>query len=402
MIEIIDKTKCTGCSACAGICPVKCISMEVDEEGFVYPKVQADKCIHCKVCENVCPVENRKKEIKFEQKGYVVQNKDLQALRESTAGGFYTVLAKYVLKQGGVVFGVELDERLEVRHVFVEEENELWKFRNSKYVQSFVGGDIIRTARDYVISGRLVLFSGTPCQIEGLKSALNCEYDNLITMDVVCRAVPSPLLFKKYIEYEEKKQGCSVEKVIFRDKYYGYKYSTMNVITAKNEGKYHNGVEANPWLRAFFSNNINRPSCYHCAFRKQYRISDFTVWDCFQIERYSKEMDNDKGATRLLIHTNKGDRLFENIKNEFVYKYIEPDELVKTTKEMFCSLDEPDQKIRNEIFLDAAKMNGYELFEKYFPITLKNRAKHIFRKFFVVIGLYSFARKLYVKITHKY
>ena len=140
MIEITEKKNCCGCTACAAICPKECISMREDAEGFLYPAIDKAKCIACELCEKVCPISNVKSEQKFEQEAYVVQNKNQKVLRESTAGGAFTAIAKYVLRHGGVVFGVELSDRIVAHHVYVETEKDLARFRNSKYVQSDMGG----------------------------------------------------------------------------------------------------------------------------------------------------------------------------------------------------------------------------------------------------------------------
>ena len=140
MIEVQEKQKCCGCTACAAVCPKECIEMRKDEEGFLYPFADKNKCVECGACERVCPILNTKKEVPFEQAAYIVQNKDEQVLRESTAGGAFTAIAQYVLRHNGVVFGVELGDDLVARHIYVENEIELARFRNSKYVQSYVGG----------------------------------------------------------------------------------------------------------------------------------------------------------------------------------------------------------------------------------------------------------------------
>lgn len=400
MIKIIDKKTCCGCTACAAICPKKCIKMVEDHEGFLYPEVNTDKCVNCKACEKVCPISNLSKDEVNEQKAYIVQNKDEKVLRESTAGGAFTAIARYVLQQGGVVFGVEMSEDLVARHVCVETEEELVKFRNSKYVQSVVGMSTFRKVAEFLKQKRMVCFSGTPCQIEGLKKYLNKEYENLVTVDVVCRAVPSPLIFRKYVEYQNSKLSDTVKKIRFRDKYYGYKYSTLNLTTERNQGNYHQGVETDPWLRAFFSNICDRPSCHACKFRKRYRISDFTIWDCFQVGRYSKNLDNDKGATRILIHSDKGCKIFEKIKTDFQYIETAPESIMDTAKEMKESV--LPNKRRKQFFEDANQLSGTELFEKYFPSTLKTKAEHFIRISCYKLGIYSVAKKVYVKLTGKY
>lgn len=140
MIEITEKKNCCGCTACAAICPKECISMKEDTEGFLYPAIDKTRCIDCGACERICPISNVKPKQKNEQEAYIVQNKDQKILRESTAGGAFTAIAKYALRRGGVVFGVELSDRLVAHHVYVETEKDLARFRNSKYVQSEMGG----------------------------------------------------------------------------------------------------------------------------------------------------------------------------------------------------------------------------------------------------------------------
>ena len=399
MIQIKEKQNCCGCTACVAICPKNCIEMKEDDEGFLYPVVDQGKCVDCKACERVCPILNPREEKPFEQTAYIVQNKDEKVLWESTAGGAFTAIAKYILCSGGVVFGVELGQNLVAHHTYIEKEVDLSRFRNSKYVQSCLGGTF-NQVKSFLEQGEFVCFSGTPCQIEGLRNYLTKDYEKLITVDVVCHAVPSPLIFRKYVEYQGKKLSGHIKTVRFRDKHYGYKYSTMNVITDRNHGNYHQGVEADPWLRAFLSNICDRPSCHNCQFKKQYRVSDFTVWDCFNVGRFSKELDNDKGATRVLVHTDKGRAIFDEIKSDFCYIRTEPEAIVAGVKEMKESVV-PNRQ-RQSFFDDAKKMDGTQLFQKYFPDTFRVKVEHGIRLACYRLGIYSAVKKLYVRITHKY
>lgn len=402
LIKIAKKEKCCGCTACAAICPKNCIEMKEDREGFRYPCVDEDKCVECGACEKVCSILNEIKEEKKEQEGYIIQNKDQKVLKESTAGGAFTAIAQYVLKKNGVVFGVELSKDLQARHIYVENEQELYRFRNSKYMQSVMDkkGETQRRVKEFLNEDRYVCFSGTPCQIEGLKKYLKKDYPKLITVDVVCRAVPSPMIFRKYVEYQENKMKQKISLVRFRDKYYGYKYSTMNVVTDKNKGNYHKGVESDPWLRAFFSNICDRPSCHECHFRKQYRVSDFTIWDCFNVGRFSKELDNDRGATRMLVHSEKGKEIFKHICKQYNYVQVDPEKLIEGSKEVKESV--VSNARRAEFFEDANKLNGVELYNKYFPETIKVKLERIVRLGCYKLGIYAIAKKVFVKITHKY
>lgn len=199
MIQIRDKKKCCGCTACVEICPKQCIKMKPDMEGFLYPTVDQDKCIDCGTCDGVCPTLNGKLEIETVQKAYLVQHRNDDVRMDSSAGGAFTAIASYVLERGGVVFGAAYNKNFQVRHTYIEKVEELRKFRNSKYVQSDMG-NCFRQARDFLKADRWVCFSGTPCQIEGLANFLKKPYEQLILVDVVCHGIPSPLIWNKYLE----------------------------------------------------------------------------------------------------------------------------------------------------------------------------------------------------------
>lgn len=371
MIEIKEKTECCGCKACYNICPKNCIEMRADEEGFLYPHVRKKECIHCNICEEVCPILNHiEKETNPEQAAVIVQNKDQEICRQSTAGGAFTAIAEFVLDKGGIVFGVEMQPDYIVRHTSVETKDQLIKFRNSKYVQSDVGNTYV-LAKKQLDSGRIVCFSGTPCQIEGLRHYLKKDYENLILVDVVCRAVPSPGVWKKYIAMEIQQHG-DMQSIRFRDKSLGYQYSTMEL--KDNRGNvYRGGIESQPWLRMFFSGMIIRPSCTACKFRGRYRNSDFTIWDCFNVYSIDKNFNEDIGTTRMLIHTKKGRQIFEQIKSSFKYKNLEADAAVNGVQEMIES-PKAHQR-RNEFYADIEKLSIPELLNKYYPVTINIKLK---------------------------
>lgn len=399
MIEINDNSKCCGCHACTNACPKSCITMKRDGEGFLYPSIDKYKCIECGLCEKVCPEINVKMELPFKQDGYIVQIKSDVIREESTAGGAFTAIARYVIKNAGVVFGVTMDEKFSVYHTYVETEPELKKYRNSKYVQSTVGDLTFRQVKEFLNQDRLVCFSGTPCQIEGLKCFLNKEYTNLITVDVVCRAVPSPLVFEKYLELQNERLSSDITNIRFRDKYFGYKYSTMNVSTIKNNVNYHHGIESDPWLRAFFSGICNRPSCHKCSFKKRYRVSDFTIWDCFNIQKFSKEMDDDKGTTRMLIHTDKGREIFEKISRDIRSVKVESNDLVDGVKEMYESTMQHSR--REEFMSDLNRLDAKNLFDKYFPNKITVKLERITRLAMYKLGVYSMIKNIYARIRKK-
>lgn len=390
MIKILDKEKCCGCGACANACPQNCIIMEEDYEGFLYPSINESLCINCGICEKACPIINVRREIPTEQKGYIVQNKNETVLKESTSGGAFSAIAEYVIEHGGVVFGVICDDMFNVHHVKVNQVEQLSKFRNSKYVQSDTKLTFSE-ARTLLEAGILVCYSGTPCQIEALLQFLQKDYKTLITVDVVCRAVGSPLVLRKYIEMQRKILGQEIKNLRFRDKYYGYQYSQMTLDMVDNQAFYHNGTEADPYLRAFFSDICDRPSCYNCSFKKRYRVSDFTIWDCFRVYDYNKSFDPDIGTTSMLVHTLKGQKVFECIKDKVRYCEVDTDMLVSNAREMKHSVN---KNINREAFFhDANRMNGKALFEKYFPINSKVKIVRTVRRILFKMHLYTFIRK---------
>lgn len=398
MIQINKKENCCGCTACKSVCPVKAIVMVPDEEGFLYPEINKEKCINCGLCEKACPILNKKLKQGKEQIAYVINNKNDEVRSQSTSGGAFTPIAEYVIKNGGVVFGARYGENLDVYHAYTEKIDDLKMFRGSKYVQSDLKNSFSE-AKEFLNSGRLVCFSGTPCQIQGLKSYLAKEYENLITLDVVCRAVPSPLVLKKYLNYQKKKNNNKeINSIIFRDKSkYGYSYSSMTV-----QGKdflYREGVETDPYLRAFFNNYSGRPSCYNCKFRNNERISDFTVWDCFTIAEFDKKLADNKGTTRMIIQTQRGKDIFEKIKSDYNFTEVKIEDAVKNVREM---VEDPVvNSKREEFFKDLNTMEEIEFFKKYFPNNIRVKSEKMVRRILIKTKLNDRVKNIVKKIIKK-
>lgn len=388
MIEIREKQKCCGCTACVAACPKECIEMKKDSEGFKYPVINTMKCAQCGACDKVCPIKNPIQEEIVPQRAYLVQHKNEIIRLDSSSGGAFTAIGSLVLEKGGVVFGTAYDDFFHVHHTYVENVYDLKKFRNSKYVQSDMGDSFIQ-AKQFLNAGRWVCFSGTPCQIEGLSKYLGRQYDRLVLVDVVCHGIPSPLIWDKYLEYQ-KTDVDKPDNIRFRDKYYGYKYSTMSIIR-NGKNIYHAGSQLDPMLRAFFSDICDRPSCYSCPFKKRYRVSDLTIWDCFSVYDFDKNMDDDKGTTRLLCHTKKGQRIVHEMQKNIRCKEVLPDKLVTGVKEMYESVKLNPK--REQFMKDALNLSGHELFAHYFPITLNVKIKTYVRKLLLITGVYRTMKK---------
>lgn len=386
---MIDHSKidCVGCTACAAICPKNVIQMERDSEGFQVPHIAyPELCIDCGLCEKACPVLNLAPETPNSESAYIVQNRDITVRKESASGGMFSAIALSVLENGGIVYGAAYDASFQVKHIAIDRREDLWKLRNSKYVQSNLD-TVFRGVKKDLSSGRQVCFSGTPCQIEGLRSYLGRDYENLLLVDLVCHGVSSPLVWEKYLQTIQKYHP---RKIYFRWKHYGYKYSTMSIFNENDQEVYFAGVESDKMLRAYFTNNCDRESCYRCVFKKRYRSSDFTMWDCFQPRFFDKAFDDDIGTSCVLLNSPKGHRQFKRILQMGLIdaKQVDADALTFGNNEMVGSVKRGD--LRDTFLLDAAKMEPEELFAKYFPDTVKTKIKKWTRLFLVKSGMYNF------------
>lgn len=219
MISIDDKSRCCGCSACMNICPNNAIKMKIDNKGFKYPIVDDEKCVNCGLCDKVCPYNNEytKKEIYNKSVAYGGWNNNDEIRKNSTSGGIFSAISKYVLDNNGLICGAIYDDNLKVIHEIVDNIENLKKINGSKYVQSDMK-DNFKKIKKYLEDGKLVLFSGTPCQVSGLNSFLGKEYENLYTCDIVCHGVPSPKVFEKYKKELEKAKNSEIININFRDK----------------------------------------------------------------------------------------------------------------------------------------------------------------------------------------
>ena len=342
MISITQKQDCCGCNACAQICPKQCITMQEDNEGFLYPRVDTENCIDCHLCEKTCPVSNHGTERK-PLKVYAAINKDEEVRKQSSSGGIFTVLAEQIVKQGGVVFGARFDERWQVKHDYAENMDGLAAFRGSKYVQSQIGNSY-QEAERFLKAGRKVLFSGTPCQIAGLRNYLRKEYDNLLTVDFICHGVPSPMVWRRYLKEEVARQcdrknsvlphpiheeDVLVEGISFRDKTMGWKkysfaltLSTTNGSGDKIQFCSCSPMTKNEYLRGFMSNVYLRPSCYSCAFKCLKSKSDITLGDFWNIRLYNKHLDDNLGLSLMLLNNSRGLCLANAIRSDVTFYSI--------------------------------------------------------------------------------
>ena len=300
---------CTACAACVSICPKQCISMHEDKEGFLQPKIDSSQCIKCHKCEKVCPILNQETiPSDFETQVYAAINNDDEVREQSSSGGVFFPLAKWVIEKGGVVFGARWNDKWEVIHDYAEDIEGVKAFMRSKYVQSVVG-DTLRQAKDFLEAGRWVLYSGTPCQLGGLRAYLCKEYEKLIQIDLICHGVPSPAVWRSYLkDYFGKEE---ILEINFRDKREGWinfqtaiKTTTCEVCQKQME---------NPYFRGFLTNVYLRNSCYDCRFKSVLRNTDITLADYWGVHLFCPKMCDDKGTSLVLVHSSKGQEVLSNI-----------------------------------------------------------------------------------------
>lgn len=317
MIQLNEKKDCCGCYACATICPQHCITMDEDHEGFRYPIIDKDSCTDCGLCNKVCPVINRFKKAEFETKVFACQNKNEQIRLDSSSGGIFSLLAENTIQKNGVVFGARFDNDFSVIHDFTESIDGLEAYRGSKYVQSLIG-DNYKKAEQFLKQGRKVLFTGTSCQIAGLKHYLRKEYMNLLNVDIVCHGVPSPKVFRYYLEELNFQQDGKLEKIQFRDKTDGWKkFSFATRRTAgKNSILFRQTLDKNDFMRGFLQNLYLRPSCHACPSKNFTSGSEITIADYWGIENAHPEFDDDKGCSLVLCNNTNGYKIFMDTKQE--------------------------------------------------------------------------------------
>lgn len=310
MAQICKKEKCTGCSACMNSCPKNAISMKPDKEGFCYPLINHELCVNCKKCVSVCPINHFDFDNETEPACLAVMASD-NLRRNSSSGAFFPVLANYVLGNNGIVIGAAFDENLKLKHIAIADNTELDKLKGSKYLQSQLN-DMFLQVRTALLQNKLVLFTGTPCQVAGLNNFLAKKYDNLITVDLICHGVPSQFIFDNYLESEFP--GQSVKGINFRDKKQGWKSGYLVTITTAESNCSRNDSR-DPFLQAFFANISLRNSCYDCKFTRMPRVGDFTMADFWGVP---KEMDDDKGTSLIFINNRKAEKIFNEIKDDFI------------------------------------------------------------------------------------
>lgn len=309
--------RCTGCGACAPICASHSITMIPDKEGFLSPIIDETSCTNCGLCSRNCPANQSLPSKLFHGEPLEVLaawhlNEDIRA--ESSSGGIFTAIAQNILERGGVVVGATLDKQLIVRHILIETISELPQLRRSKYVQSDLSIEVYQKIRLRLLENMLVLFSGTPCQVAGLRQFLRKDYTNLLCCDIICHGTPSPLLWKTYLHQMQAK-GLSIRHVSFRDKCEGWSKSGLAMRHYYSDGS-EKGFLTSSFTKAFITDICLRNSCYACDYSKTTRVADITLGDYWGISKCHPGLDiGDKGTSLLLVNSLKGRDWIQNCSN---------------------------------------------------------------------------------------
>lgn len=370
MIEIKEKEHCCGCSACVQICPADCIRLVEDREGFLYPHCNNDACINCGKCEDVCPVLNKSESLDQLKGCYVCYSSSEIIRKNSSSGGIFSVFAEEILKDGGIVYGAAFDSDFKVHHVRIDHLDQISAIQRSKYLQSRIEDTYVRTKND-LLNGRKVLYSGTNCQIEGLKRYLGRDYSSLVTVDILCHGTPSPMVWKLYLSFINDKYSGKVIDVNFRNKELGWKNFSLKINYDSDE-HYEESFKKDTFMNLFLSNVILRPSCYNCQFKDVSRVSDITIGDAWGIKKIIPEMDDDKGTSLLIIHTEKGMEYADKVRNKIHIETIKIDSILPPWADSRVSLKKHPKR---EEFFERAWKDGKRAFNWWDSYRKRKRLK---------------------------
>lgn len=380
MIQIKNLQDCCGCSACAQGCPKQCIQMVQDKEGFLYPQINKNQCIDCGLCEKICPFLNQSTPNQA-IKAFAAYNTDSQIRKNSSSGGIFSLFADWIIQQQGVVFGASFNAEWDIVHVYITRLNELQKLQGSKYIQSNIGQSF-KEVKSFLDKGKKVLFSGTPCQVSGLKHFLRKEYPNLFTIDFICHGVPSPLIWQLYLNEtisKHHKQKSDIKSINFRNKDKGWKDFQFTINAQPYLVK--ESTRENVYMKAFLSNLILRPSCHSCRIKSGRSGSDITIGDFWKVENVIPEWNDDKGTSAIIINSEKGEELFSSVTCK--KKSVETEKIIQYN---IAYNESAKKNPSREYFFNhlTSKKSIYKQIEHTFP--LKMRIKWTIKNFLSLLA----------------
>ena len=375
MIEIVEKEQCCGCNACGDICPKDAITFKVDNEGFWYPHININQCINCGLCEKTCQVIHS---IELRENNYpdpncyVAEHKSIDVVFSSTTGGMFSALAEVMYAQHGYVGGAIHNEDFSVSHFISNKKDDLKRLRRSKDLQSNAEG-FYKNVSNILKQGEKVLVCGVPCQIAGLKAFLGKEYENLITVDLVCLGVNSPKVWRKYLDSIEEKYGSKIVETENKSKEYGWHNLTQK-FTFENGEEAFDTIGTSSFIKGFIHTHLYcRPSCYECKFKGFPRVADISIGDFWGIEKHDPSQNKNMGTSLVLINTQKGREYFERVKKRIQYKEAPLTWATSGNPALTKSIDKTNVN-REEFFSKLDDVPFEQLTEQY---SKKNRKSKI-------------------------
>jgi coenzyme F420-reducing hydrogenase beta subunit len=363
--------ECFGCEACKQVCPQQCIELQYSFNGFLYPVIDMDRCTNCDLCRKVCPYEGAKGMLSLcaDQEVYAARSKNEEVRKQSTSGGVFTELAEPILEKGGVVFGVILSQDFAVFHISAENMSQTAEMRGSKYVQSQIR-ETYKESKACLEKRKKVLFSGTPCQIAGLRSFLGKDYDELLTVDLICHGVLAPEIATYHIKSLEKQYRSKVARVRFRDKRHGWKQSMAFGADFENGEVYYGSGKNDRFFNMFMSNYDLRDCCYECPFTSPKRVGDITLGDFWGIDKTMPHLFDNKGHSVILVNSESGRKCFSESSQRMFYEKANLDD---TSQPKLRHPTEPD--IWRKYYLRSLKKRGFEktidMFTRPRPLWMK-------------------------------
>ena len=368
MIEIKRKEDCCGCNACGDVCPVSAISYVADNEGFLYPSVDTSKCTGCNKCVDICPCINKSKSSEENNKTpvcYVAEHKSVAVVFASTSGGMFSALADAMYGQDGYVGGAVHNEDFSVSHFISNDRNDLAKLRRSKDLQSNAEG-YYKKVKSILDGGSKVLAAGLPCQTAGLLNFLQKDYENLVTVDLICAGVNSPRVWRKYLDHIEEMAGSKIVYTENKSKEYGWRNLTQKFVF-ENGGEYFDTVKTSSFIKGYVGSHLYlRPSCYECKFKGFPRVADISIGDFWGIENYSSKYGSDMGTSLVLVNSKKGEEFFGKIKNRINCEEVPLEWALPGNPSLMKPMERLSDK-REEFFADLDKMAFDEVVDKYSP-----------------------------------
>lgn len=397
MINITNKVDCCGCNACGDICGKHAISFVTDNEGFWYPEVNKELCVDCGLCDKVCPIQNKANYVEryAEPNVFAAYTKNEAIRLDSTSGGIHSMLALKMYEKNAYVGGAVYNPDHTCSQIVDNNPERLTEIRSSKYLQSNAEG-VYKEIRSLLKEGKNVFFCGCPCQIHALYNFLGKEYENLVTCDFICRGVNSPKVFLKYMEMLERQYGSKATKIKFKNKKWGWHNFSMRV-------NFENGKEycKDRYHDLFFigylqANLLTRPSCYECHFKGFPQKADISLADFWGIENIDKTMDQDRGTSLVMVNSDKGQALFDSIKEKIEWRQFTMDDARAGNRAMDDSLKSVNSN-RKAFFSDLDDLPFEDVAKKYFQ--LPSLKKELKKKLHPLKSIYNILANLGLSIS---